>query len=126
MPVARFFFDAGSGIALWGSPQADGQGEYDHVLDLSELPVSQALRHDLENLAALYDTSLNWDYPPDPGPWREPQCREFNLSVHQVIQRLRQELGPSWQIHDQFTELHEDPDLDRYLADPAGFKRTPR
>jgi hypothetical protein len=29
--------------------------------------------------------------------------------------------GPAWQIEDEFTELHEDPDLDRYLADPTGF-----
>ncbi len=121
MPAARFFFDAGSGTVLWGSP-----GDDKFAVDLSELPVSQALRDDLENLAALYDTSLNWDYPPDPGPWREPRCRAFNLAVRQVIQRLRQELGQSWRIHDEFEELHEDPDLDRYLADPAGFKRASR
>jgi len=27
-------------------------------------------------------------------------------------------------ILDEFYELHEDPDLDRYLADPAGFVRV--
>ena len=123
MPAARFFFDAGSGTALWGSPRDDGR---EFAVDLSELLVSQALRDDLDNLVALYDTSLNWDYPPDPGPWREPQCRAFNLAVRQVIQRLRQELGRSWQIHDEFAELHEDPGLDRYLADPASFKRPSR
>jgi hypothetical protein len=87
------------------------------------LPVSQALREELARLVALYDTFLNWDYPPDPGPWREPQCRQFNGAVHHVIQRLCAELGPTWEIRDLFQDLHEDPDLDRYLADPAGFTR---
>ncbi|MEU7783031.1 hypothetical protein [Amycolatopsis sp. NPDC049159] len=33
------------------------------------------------------------------------------------------ELGPGWVVEDGFTELHEDPELDRYLADPKGFQR---
>jgi len=64
------------------------------------------------------------DYPPDPGPWREPQCREFNQAVHQAIRRLREELRPAWQIHDEFQDLHEDPDLDRYLTDTQAFTRN--
>ncbi len=125
MPAARFLFDAGSGTALWiTTPEDHDQRGY--AADLRGLPVSQALHDELESLIAMYDTSLNWDYPPDPGPWREPQCRRFNHAVHQAIQRLREELGPAWQIHDKFTDLHEDPDLDRYLADPSGFTRTPR
>lgn len=55
----RFFFDAGSGVVLWGDA-----GPVDP-------PVSRALRASLESLAEQYDESLNWDYPPDPGPWRE-------------------------------------------------------
>jgi hypothetical protein len=123
MPAARFFFDAGSGAVLWAAAQEDGQQEY--AVELRELPVSQDLRNELDSLIALYDTSLNWDYPPDPGPWREPQCREFNRAARHVIQRLREELGSAWQIRDEFKDLHEDPDLDRYLADPVGFSRAP-
>ncbi|WP_410631953.1 hypothetical protein [Amycolatopsis sp. cmx-4-83] len=33
------------------------------------------------------------------------------------------ELGPGWVVEGGFTELHEDPELDRYLADPKGFQR---
>jgi hypothetical protein len=122
MPAARFFFDAGSGTVLWAVPGPHTGQQY--ALDPRQLPVSEALRDQLASLAAQYDTSLNWDYPPDPGPWREPQCRSFNRSVHQSIQQLREELGPTWQVHDLFEDLHEDPDLDRYLADPPGFTRN--
>jgi hypothetical protein len=124
MPAARFFFDAGSGTALWVTAK-DDQDQWGYAVDLSRLPLSQALRSELESLVLRYDTSLNKDYPPDPGPWREPQCREFNQAVHQAIQRLREELGPAWQIHDEFQDLHEDPDLDRYLTDPPAFTRNP-
>ena len=125
MPTARFSFDAGSGTALWVT-SPEGRERRGYAVDLRRLPISQALRDDLTSLIAQYDTSLNWDYPPDPGPWREPQCLRFNHAVHQSIERLRAELGPAWQIHDAFNELHEDPDLDRYLADRARFTRTPR
>ena len=108
----RFFFDAGSGALLWPGPA-----------DLEELPISAELRAELDRLAVEYDESLNWDYPPDPGPWREARCLRFNADVRAALARLRAELGPGWEIEDGFDELHEDPDLDRYLADPKSFKR---
>lgn len=105
----RFFFDAGSGAVLWGDV-----GPVDP-------PMSRALRASLDSLIEQYDESMNWDYPPDPGPWREARCVRFNADVRAALARLRAELGR--EIEDGFTELHEDPDLDRYLADPKGFKR---
>jgi hypothetical protein len=122
---ARFCFDAGSGTVLWAD-RPDTTQVWGYAVDLGQLPISQALLDELTSLVGEYDTSVNWDYPPDPGPWREPRCRAFNRAVRQALGRLRAELGPSWDFHDEFKELHEDPDLDRYLADPAGFKRTER
>jgi hypothetical protein len=122
MPSARFFFDYGSGTLLWMTGTEDRETwEYD--VDLGRLPISHALRDELLSLVEQYDTSLNWDYPPDPGPWREPRCLRFNDAAHRTLGLLRQELGPVWRIADEFRELHEDPDLDRYLADPKGFVR---
>jgi hypothetical protein len=91
--------------------------------DLDELPISPSLRAELDDLAAQYDESMNWDYPPDPGPWREARCERFNADVRAALARLRAEPGPERVIQNEFTELHEDPGLDRYLADPKGFKR---
>ncbi|RKR86486.1 hypothetical protein BDK92_0716 [Micromonospora pisi] len=122
MTSARFFFDAGSGTVLWAVDPED-QKIWGYAVDLDELPISPHLRTELINLVEEYDTSLNWEYPPDPGPWREPRCQRFNEAVRETLGRLRAELGPSWQIQDGFTELHEDPDLDRYLLDPRGFAR---
>jgi hypothetical protein len=118
----RFFFDAGSGTALWADSAA-AEEIWGYAVELGRVPVSQPLRDELAGLVTAYDTSVNWDYPPDPGPWREPQCFRFNQAVRHVLARLRAELGPQWQIQSEFSELHEDPDLDRYLADPARFDR---
>ena len=125
MYSARFFFDAGSGTVLWSaSPEAEEIWGY--AIDLAGLPVSPALRAELAALIAAYDTSVNWAYPPDPGPWREPQCRRFNRAVRQALGCLRAELGSAWDIRDEYDDLHEDPDLDRYLEDTAGFDRNER
>jgi hypothetical protein len=114
---ARFFFSPRSGTLLWAT------GSANPFTDPEGLPVSRELRDEPALLLAWYDTSLNWDYPPDPGPWREAECRRFNAAAQRALDRLRTELGAAWEITDEFTELHEDPDLDRYLTDPAGFVR---
>lgn len=123
MPAARFFFDAGSGGVLWAATPEDRK-VWGYPIEPDRLPISHDLRDVLRGLIARYDTSLNWDYPPDLGPWREAECRNFDEAVGQALGRLRTELGPAWQIYDEFDASHEDPDLDRYLADPAGFVRT--
>ncbi|MEO3775467.1 hypothetical protein ABGB16_01175 [Micromonospora sp. B11E3] len=122
MPHARFFFDAGSGGVLWPARPED-QDAWGYPVRLEALPISAALRDELTQLVERYDASLNWDYPPDPGPWREPECRAFNAAVRRTLAQLRTELGHGWVIADDFEEMQEDPDLDRYLADPVSFRR---
>ncbi len=107
-----------------GRPTPEDRESWGYCIELDRLPISRDLRDDLSRLTARYDTSLNWDRPTAPGPWREAECQHFNEAVHRALDRLRTELGPEWEIHDAFLALHEDPDLDRYLADPAGFARS--
>lgn len=107
MHRARFFFDAGSGTVLWSdAPQT--WARFDYPIDLDELPVSDALRDELTRLVAAYDTSLDWDYPPDPGPWSETQCVRFNEDVRSALARLRAELAPDWDIVDEYADLHQE------------------
>ncbi|WP_051366986.1 hypothetical protein [Hamadaea tsunoensis] len=96
MIEARFFFDAGSGCLLWGE---DGPWE------TGDLPVSEDLRRAVDTLVARFDTSLNWDYPPDPGPWSRAECARFNADARALLERLRVELGPEWMVEDRFKPL---------------------
>ncbi|MEU8185547.1 hypothetical protein AB0B85_32085 [Micromonospora sp. NPDC049044] len=119
---ARFFFDAGSGGVLWPTDPQQREA-WGNPVRLAALPISVTLRDELTQLVEWYDASLNRDYPPDPGPWREPECQAFNAAVRRALDQLRAELGERWVIADEFDEVHEDPDLDRYLADPVSFRR---
>ena len=119
---AAFFFDCGSGYCLWSADDRT-RDRFDYPIEHDELPLSSAVIAKLTELCDRVDRSLNWDYPPDPGPWRQDECDRFNADVADVIARLRAELGAAWEIEDEFVPLAEDPDLDRYLADPKGFRR---
>lgn len=119
---ASFFFDYGSGRCLWADNDRT-RDRFDYPIDHDELPLSPATAATLTELCDRVDRSLNWDYPPHPGPWRQVECERFNADVAGAIARLRAELGPEWEIDDNFRPLAEDGDLDRYLADPKGFRR---
>jgi hypothetical protein len=100
VPSARFFCDAGSGAILCtDTPVGPGQ-----------LAISQQPRHIVELALSARP---------------RPVAGSSNQAVRAALARLRAELGPVRQIQDKFTELHEGPDLDRYLAAPAGFRRRP-
>ncbi|QND83125.1 Uncharacterized protein ChrSV_0897 [Chromobacterium vaccinii] len=49
-------------------------------------------------MSAWHDQSLNQDYPPDPGPWDEEEINRFDAEAQRMIQRLRDELGPDFEI----------------------------
>lgn len=104
MYKARFFFDAGAGTALWSDNDAT-RDRFDYPIMLPDLPISAALRAELERLVEQYDTSIDWDYPPDPTPWPAEQCTQFTKDVRGALKWLRVELREQWEILDEFTEV---------------------
>ena len=119
---ARFFFDWGSGLCLWAVNDAT-RGRYGYPIDHHDLGLPADLVDEIDRLEAWRNTALNWNYPPDPGPWRESECEAFNAAVVATFDELQEALGPQWELIYENDELYEDLDLDRYLADPAGFRR---
>jgi hypothetical protein len=121
----RFFCEWRDGC-LWpgndAAYEAFDLGPYD-VLDPCPLPLSDDTLRRCQELVAWHDTSLNWDYPPDPGPWRQAECDRFNEAVKCLVAALRTELGERFEVVNLQPEAVEDPDLDAYLADPKGFRR---
>jgi hypothetical protein len=123
--VLRYFFEWGGGC-LWPGDAAAYRDLGQGPLDLREpcpLPLSPQTLRRCRELADWHDTALNWEYPPDPGPWRQEECDRFNLASRELLATMRQELGAAFDLVDEQPVMAEDPDLDRYLADPKGFRR---
>jgi len=118
-----FDFEWSAGVFLWMYSPEDEARWGGNPVDLRALPISEGLREDLRRLGQWHDTALNWDDPMAPSPWRQAECNRFNRAVTEAVQRLRDELGPDWDVVRYFGTVDEDPDLDRYLADPRGFAR---
>jgi hypothetical protein len=123
--LLRFFCEWGAGC-LWPGNDAAYRdfylGPYD-VLEPCPLPLSADTLRRCRELDVWHGASLNWDYPPDPGPWRQPECERFNTAAAKLLTDIRAELGPTFEVIDRQRMMVEDPDLDAYLADPKGFRR---
>nr|WP_241197543.1 hypothetical protein [Pseudomonas capsici] len=63
-----------------------------------ELPISKELQLRLSKWAALYDESLDADYPPNSGFNSEELECEFKLEGERLAESLRCELGPDFSI----------------------------
>jgi hypothetical protein len=119
--IIRFFFEWGGGW-LWGG-NAAAYLDFDFGAIEGLLPLSQALLDRGDALSVWHDRSLNWEYPPDPGPWRQDECDRFNAAAHAFFADVQQELGEKFEILYQQQDVYEDPDLDEYLKAPQYFRR---
>jgi hypothetical protein len=123
--TVRFFFEWGGGCRWAGNEaasQAFDYGPYD-VGDNCPLPLSPEVLARCRQMAEWHDRALNWDYPPDPGPWRKAECDRFNAAAKELLEAMRAHLGPNFQVLNKQGDMVEDPDLDGYLADPNEFCR---
>lgn len=119
----KFFFDYGSGTCFWsGNERAEAKFN-DYFIEPKELPLSLETIKRVEDLLEWYDQSLNWEYPPDPGPWHQEECDRFNNTVKQLFETVKIELGEEFELCNKQPELMEDPNLDEYLKEPKGFMR---
>lgn len=121
----RLFFEWGGGCLWPGGESARrefGLGPYD-LADPCPLPLSPRLLERCREMAAGHDQSLNQGYPPDPGPWRQHECDEFNRATQVLLADIRRELGSAFELVDQQAPAAEDPDLDTNLQDPRAFRR---
>ena len=96
----RYFFDPRAGICLWSSNDAARQ-TFDYPFDARDLSLPETTQRRLLFFAAWYDTSIDWNYPPDPSPWDEAERQRFNTEVQRRLATLRVQLGPDFEIEDQ-------------------------
>ena len=63
-----------------------------------ELPLSDEVQAMLNELSQWHDTSLNWDYPPDPGPWNADDYARFDEAAAKLLKSIQQELGEEFEV----------------------------
>jgi hypothetical protein len=120
--LLRYLFDPGAGCCLWVGDDATCE-RFDYPVDHAALPLTRTTQARIDATLAWYDTSLDWEYPPDPGPWPQAECDRFNATVAALYATIVAELHPAFRVRNEHRPLREEPDLDAYLADPANFRR---
>ena len=100
----RFPFDYG-GFCLWAN---------DGAIEPNALPISQELIDEINSLCDEFDTSLDWEYPPDPSPWTKEEWYDFSKLIYE---KLEKELGADYEL---ISELEKDKHMymdNRIFAD---------
>jgi hypothetical protein len=98
--LLRYFFDAGSGICLWSANDA-AREKFDYPVELLSLELPEDLLREALGVVTLYDTSLDWSYPPNPSPWSAQEHARFNDVAQSLLLNFRQQLGPLFDIRDE-------------------------
>ena len=119
--VIRYWFEW-SAPCFWSADDRT-RDRFGSPIEPESLPLSSTTIEQVHKLIQWHDQSLNWDYPPDPGPWRQNECDRFNCAARELLEACRRELGKDFELIDAYKNIVEDPDLDEYLRDPAGFER---
>ena len=123
----RFFFDYGAGGCLWAdnelAKQDFGIGPIDKAIADKTGKLSDEILKLIEELDDRHADYYNKDYPPDPSLWRQSECDGFNQQVDTLLNSLKRQLSPDFEIIDKQTRYSEDEDLEEYLKDTKGFRR---
>jgi hypothetical protein len=54
-----------------------------------KLPLSATTLERLGEMTRWHDTALNWDYPPDPGPWETAEYTEFDDAAEALLAAIQ-------------------------------------
>lgn len=92
-------FEWGGGV-LWAD-NAASRDRFDVGPIEDQLPLSLALRQQLESLSIWHDTALDWDDPAGPSPWTAAELARFEAAVQVALQSLALELGSAYVIRYQ-------------------------
>lgn len=63
-----------------------------------KLPLSSITLESLGKMTRWHDTALNWNYPPDPGPWKASEYTEFDDAAGPLFQAIEEELGHGFEV----------------------------
>jgi hypothetical protein len=94
--VLRLMFEWGGGCLWCGNEAARAKFDVGPVEDL--LLLSPETHRRLDELSVWHDQALNWDYPPDPGPWSPEEYERFDQAANELLMAVKDELGPEYEV----------------------------
>lgn len=89
-------FEWGGGCLWCGNDAARETFDVGPIEDL--LPLSAPIRDHLKEMTAWHEGSLNWEYPPDPGPWPPEEYDRFEKAACELLAIVRTELGEEFEV----------------------------
>ena len=92
----RLMFEWASGCIWARDDTTRGAYGVGPIEDL--LPLADETRGKLAEMTVWHDRSLNWEYPPDPGPWDAHEYERFEAAAAAMREHLQQELGDRFAI----------------------------
>ena len=95
----KFSFEYGNNFScLWS--QNDEAINYfgGYIIEHKRLGVTDELDQKLKDLCIEYQTSLNWEYPPDESPWNEEQKKSFNIRAYTLYKALLKQVNCHFEI----------------------------
>jgi hypothetical protein len=96
----RFFFDPGGGICLWAGNDA-ARERFGYPIDARSLSLPENTWRRVYYLCSWYDTTIDWNYPPDPSPWDTAERDRFRQEAQNLLTQLRVQLGAEFEIVDE-------------------------
>lgn len=96
----RYRFEFGSGVCLWSADEIAHHHFQSYPIESHQLPISKTLQKRLEFLLSWYDTFLDWDNAPALSTWTH-ETNQFCVAAQEVLQLLRHQLGPEFEVIDE-------------------------
>ena len=119
--MVRYFFDHPTSTCLW-SANTHTSNTFGYAIDPHSLPMSREIVIQVDYMVRWYQQSAGIE-PGDPGLWRQEECDRFNQAAHALLLALRRDLGDSFEVSNEYKDLHAHPDIDVFLADPEEYRR---
>ena len=92
----RLMFEWGGGCIWCGNDAALERFDVGPIEE--KLLLSAATLRELEELSSWHDKALNWEYPPDPGPWGADEYASFDQKALALSVELQAELGSDFEV----------------------------
>lgn len=85
----KFAFEYGNDFScLWSENDEAINCFGGYIIEHKWLGITDALDQELKLLCEEYQTSLNWDYPPDPSPWTDEHKNNFDKKAYNLYNAL--------------------------------------